>query len=124
MAYLWVRCFDDDACWRMMSLCYAFAAYPSLYWPLLMLVSIDVQVLESDVGDLATATNLWRSFLNLGIFVLKMDENLGRFLCGIGCYRISYKKPTGCPVTASPLKFHIVSHFWSMRVVEMSREGL
>lgn len=29
-------------------LCYVFAAYPSLYWPLLMVVSFDVQVLESD----------------------------------------------------------------------------
>ena len=47
-----------------------------LYWPLLMLVSFDVQVLDSDDGGLAVAAELWRSFLNLGILVLKMAANL------------------------------------------------
>jgi len=76
MKYLWVRCFDDDACWRMMPLCYVFVAYPFLYWPLLMLVSINVQVLESDASDPTIVCELWRIFLNLGIFVLKMATTL------------------------------------------------
>jgi len=41
-----------------------------------MLVSLDVQVLESDVDDLVVTAKLWRSFLNLGIFVLKMVATL------------------------------------------------
>ena len=41
-----------------------------------MLVFFDVQVLESDASDLAVDAELWRSFLNLGIFVLKMVATL------------------------------------------------
>jgi len=37
-----------------------------------MLVSFDVQVLESDASDVAATNELWRSFLDLGMFVLKM----------------------------------------------------
>lgn len=69
MTYLWVRCFIDDACWRVMPLCCVFAAYFSVYMPLLMLVSFDVQVLESDVGDLLAAIDISRSFFILGVFV-------------------------------------------------------
>lgn len=67
-----------------------------------MLVSLDVQILESDADDLAAVAELWRSFLNLGIFMLKMAATLWNFFCGMSCYR----KPTRCPIAASPLNFH------------------
>jgi len=57
MTYMWVRFFDDDAFWRMISLCYLLATF-FLYWPLLMLVSFDVQVLKSDVDDPVATTDL------------------------------------------------------------------
>jgi len=76
MKYIWVRLFDDDACWRVMSLCYVFSTYSSVYLPLSMFVSLDVQVLESDASDLSTIVEPWRSFPNLEILVLKMAENL------------------------------------------------
>ena len=75
MTYLWVRCFDDDACWRVMPLCCVFAAYYSMYLPLLMLVYFDVKVLENYVGDLLVYVELWRSFFILGVLVLKMVAN-------------------------------------------------
>jgi len=52
MTYLWVICFDDDACWRVMPLCCVFVAYSSVHLSLLMLVWFDVKVLESDAGDI------------------------------------------------------------------------
>jgi len=85
MGYLWVRFLDDDSHWRMTSLCCLFVAYFFYYyWPFFMLVSLDLQVLESDANDIFATTELWRSFLNLGI----------------------YRKPTGCLVVSSPLNIH------------------
>lgn len=41
-----------------MSLCCVFAAYSSVYLPLLKFISFDVKVLESDASDLAATTEL------------------------------------------------------------------
>ena len=46
--------------WRVTLHCYVFDAYYYVYLPLLMLVSFDVQVLESDAGDLVAVAELWR----------------------------------------------------------------
>lgn len=65
-----------------MPLCCVFVAYFSVYFPLLMLVSFDVQVLESDVGDFLNVAKLWRRFFIFGVLVLKMVANCVLFFVG------------------------------------------
>jgi len=76
-----------------------------------MLVSFDVKVLESDFYDYFATSNLWRSFLDIDIFMLKMVATCEISFCGIGCYRISYKKPIGCLVASSFRNFSFFFHF-------------
>jgi len=68
MTYLWVRCFFDDACWRVVPIFYAFQ---SAYFHCVF-SSLDVQVLDLVVGDVLVSTELWRIFFILVVFVLKM----------------------------------------------------